>query len=116
MKQDTFYNTDTLSTDKKIELMEEAKGLCNEWWVDELDCNKSWSRRKIEMSWEDAIERFRNVKGFCFFTIIKRQAFDNHFEVGYRIQDNHRDLFLWIIVPEKFSESLIDKYGLEELI
>ena len=63
-RQDFQYNIDFLSRDQQIDIMQYAKSICSEWWVDELCCSKSWARKKIEISWKDAIDYFRNAKGF----------------------------------------------------
>jgi adenine-specific DNA methylase len=115
-KADVFYNAeDRLTKDQQVELLEDAKTVCVKWWVDELDCKKSFARQRIEMSWEDAIEHFKNVEGFCMVSVIERkEQFDmsRHLEVSYRIQDGRRDLFLWIVIQKDIGESFVKKHGL----
>ena len=113
-RQDFQYNIDFLSRDQQIDIMQYAKSICSEWWVDELCCSKSWARKKIEMSWKDAIDYFRNAKGFCYFSVIKRRFTEPcYFEIGYRLDNGSRDLFLWINISEDAGDDLINEYSLK---
>ena len=38
-----LYNTYKLSFREKLHLLKDAKEICYNWWVDILDCNKSFS-------------------------------------------------------------------------
>lgn len=38
---DIFYDVSRLSNEQSIKLLNEAKDLSYEWWVDILDCSKS---------------------------------------------------------------------------
>lgn len=117
-ERDVFYDGDHLSVDDQVSLFEDAKEICTDWRVDELDCSKSWCRNTIEMGWDDAIQAFRDAKVSRYFSFIYRRGYSElpyQLEVGYRVCNNvhDRDLFLWIYVPADEIEPLVTKYGLE---
>jgi hypothetical protein len=37
---DTFYDTSKLSLQQKIELLNDCKAVCCNWWIDMLDCSQ----------------------------------------------------------------------------
>jgi len=114
-KQDIFYDVNNFSKEQQIDIMEYAKSVCEEWWVDELDCSRSLARKKIEMDWEKAIDYFRDAKSFCVFVIIQRRFLEpNYLEIGYRLVDKSRDLFLWINVFDNI-EDVISRFDLKEV-
>ena len=45
-QQDIFYNTKKLSIGQRKAVCDWAKERCFNWWIDELDCSKSWQRKK----------------------------------------------------------------------
>ena len=69
--QNIFYNTDNLSLSIKTEICDWAKERCFEWWVDELDTNKSFARQKVKMSYEDIMKMLDNK---CHFVVIYRRG------------------------------------------
>jgi hypothetical protein len=121
--QDVFYKVDKLSLSKKIEIMNYAKSICFKWWVDKLDCSVSISRQKIDMSFDEIIEKFTNK---CHFVIIHRRGDtkwkdkdkDNLYdewcgEIGFCTMGLGIDYYLWIYITEEQLENLINKFNLE---
>jgi hypothetical protein len=41
---DTFYDISKLSSPQKIELLNNCKAVCCNWWIDKLDCSQSFNR------------------------------------------------------------------------
>jgi hypothetical protein len=58
------YNTREISLDQKRRLLEEARKLSYNIWVDILDCKKSFARERIDMVWDEIMAKFN---GECFF-------------------------------------------------
>lgn len=115
---DVFYGVDNLSIEEQVLLMEDAKEMCTEWRVDELDCSKSFARQEIKMEWADAMDNFKNAKGFRCFTFIHRRgypAWPHRLEVGFRISMGvySPDIFIWIYVPEEMIGLLAGKWGID---
>ncbi len=114
-KRDIFYDDTHLSVQQKIELMRNAKEQSYEWWVDILDCSKSYSRQRIEMSFEDILKKFDNNS---HFVIIHRRGYRNwdfHVEIGFRSMTGI-DYFLWIHLKEDKLSYFIEKYNLTAMV
>ena len=100
-KRDIFYDVSELTLEKRIDIIKKAFSLKTTWWVDILDCKKSFRRKCIEMSFEEIMKKFDEK---CHFVVIHRQGnfrFEGDFiEVGFcTINVNEPDYFLWIYVP-----------------
>ena len=97
------FKLSELSFDQKIALLRKAKELSTHFWVDELDCSKSFCRQKIEMSFDDAMKLFDDK---AILGIYHRYLSpENHIEVSFRTMSSPIDYFLFLIVPvEKISE------------
>ncbi len=101
--------------------MNRAKELAVEWWVDELDLSKSWSRCRIEMSYEDVLKTFDDS---CHFVVIHRKGFkckkgeDYNFkwkgEIGFATMTG-ASYYLWIWVTEKDLKKIVKEFRLELL-
>ena len=99
------YNTRTLSLDEKWSICHKAKEKCDRWWVDILDCSKSYCRQTIEMSFDDIMAKL-NQK--CHFTIIHRNvAPENYLEVGFSTMNVDVDYFLWIHLDIKYLDEFV---------
>jgi hypothetical protein len=120
---DIFYAIHKLSFKNKIKLLKEAKELCFRWWEDILDCNISFQRQKIEMSFEEALSKCDKNTHFVF---IHRRGYVSwrernelmdgwRFEVGYRTMTGPVDYFLWIEIDEDKIDGFIQKYNLKLL-
>lgn len=108
---DIFYDIYNLSFKKKVQLLREAKELCYEWWADILDCDKSWSREKIEISFEEAMKKCDKETHFVFIHRRGYKNWDWRLEIGYRSMTTP-DYFLWIEVKEDKIDELVKKYKL----
>lgn len=93
-----MYNTLRLSLDQKIKLLQRGKELCETWWVDILDCSKSFCRQKIDMSFEEIMSKY---DGSHLAVIHRNLHPENHLEVGFRISEGSVDYFLFIILDPK---------------
>lgn len=93
---------DNISLENKIKILNKAKEICNEYWVDELDCSVSFARRKINMTFDEVMSKFNDK---CHFTIIHRKnKLENHIEVCFSTFTSPA-YFLWIIVnPDLYKE------------
>lgn len=103
------YNTYNLTLLQKISILNRAKEKCIRWWVDELDCYKSFHRRPIYMSFEDIMAKFDQQ---AIFNIVYRKI-EDCIEISFRsthIDVRDPEYFLWIvldpIVGEEFTKDL----------
>lgn len=108
---DIFYDINRLSLKKKEALLREAKEKATRWWVDSLDCTKSYSRQTVEMPFDEVMKKLPG--SLCVF--IHRRGYEDWewcLETGFRTMTNP-DYFLWIDVDQKEIEGLVKKYGLK---
>lgn len=100
-----FYNVKHLTLKDRVELLEKAKEVCTTWWVDELDCKKSFSRVSVEMPFKE-IMKCLDMR--CHFVAIHRNEHDDHFEFGFStMYPDKPDLFLWINVETSKGLELV---------
>jgi len=93
-------NTRKLSLKEKYDLCYLAKDKCYKWWVDILDCSKSFCRKTIEMPFDEIMAK---LNGKAHFTIIHRNNdMENYLEVGFSTMNNGPDYFLWIVLDIKY--------------
>jgi hypothetical protein len=112
---DIFYETSSLTYEQKTRLLKEAKQLCRLWWVDILDCSKSFARQRAEMSFDEIMARFEEDSHFVF---INRKGFkpDGYvLETGFRTM-SRVDYFLWIHLDEKHISRFVKRYPLRARI
>ena len=95
------YNTRTLSLDDKKSICHKAKGKCDKWWVDILDCDKSFCRQKIEMSFDDIMAKLDQK---CHFGIHSNTNSENYLEIGFSTMNLGPDYFLWIQLDVKYLD------------
>jgi hypothetical protein len=112
---DTFYNLDTLSLDEKIALLKDAYDVCFEWWADKLDANKSWSREKIDVTFDEMIAKINDNDKFHFVFIIRDRHYNDggpikYIEAGYSTLSSPVDYFLWINLDCKHLTHFWCKY------
>jgi hypothetical protein len=111
----TFYDTQKLSFDQKTALLNDCKEICFRWFVDKLDCNESFARKGIEMSFEDIMKMFDDSN---HFVVIDRGRYglDNrhHFEIGFCTNGNIT-YFLFILVEKEKMPAIIEKYELKPM-
>jgi hypothetical protein len=109
---DKFYNVHNLDLKVKLEIIYDAKNCATEWWVDELDCSKSFARQKIDMSFEDILKKFTNA---ALFNVVNRRGHNDPWygEISFRAMEPAIDYFLWINVTQGHLDRLIEKYNLK---
>jgi len=113
-ENDIFYDINNLALDKIIELLNEAKKISYDWWVDVLDVNISFARQKIEMSFKDVLKRIDDNTHFVFIHRKGHPAWEHRLEIGFRTMEA-KDHFLFIYVDKEKERYFIDKYGLKRL-
>jgi len=113
---DTFYNTRELSLAQKIALIKDCKEICFQWWIDKLDCSVSYRRQRIDMTFEEIMEKFTNK---AHFVVIDRKYHlrdeKKHFEIGFSTM-SEIDYFLFMWVEDEKMPPIIEKYNLNALI
>ncbi len=114
-RQDIFYDVDGFSHDEQEAILRKAHGICEDWWLDELDCAKSFSRQRVEdVSFEDAMSHFvpgallRVIHRFPVISLDKERL-----EVVFRSMEDPVDYFLWIVVSLDRQEEIVA--GLKQL-
>jgi len=115
---DVFYDVSKLTLQDKISILQDAKDKCISWNVDILDCNKSWARQYIDMSWEDIVKKLDDSS---HFVIIHRRGYvewkkfpDRYrwcLEIGFSTYHSP-SYFLWIYINEDELYWFINKYKL----
>lgn len=106
----TSYKTHGLTLDQKKDLFRRAKAVCRTWWVDELDCKKSWFRQRIDMDFEAALAL---MQGDTHFVVIHRHYEpDDYLEIASRTMSGEPDYFLWVQCDPKHIPELTE--GLEK--
>jgi hypothetical protein len=98
------YNVSNLTFEEKKQLLLRAKAVCQNWWVDILDCAKSYSRQEIEMSFEEILGKFNKD---CHFAVVHRHLppVENYLEIGFSTFADP-SYFLWKYLPE-FTSTLV---------
>ncbi len=115
MERDIFYDTDKLIDAEQENLLRKAYAICEKWWFDKLDCRESFARQRIEnISFEEAMNHF--VKSAKMVVIQRQQMLFKgekpYLEVGFRSMENPIDYFLWIIIPLKHKNKIIEGFDL----
>lgn len=97
------YNTQKLSLKQKYDLCYQAKEKCNKWWVDILDCSKSFCREFIEMPFDEIMKKLDDKAHFCI--IHRNNDMENYLEIGFSTMNSGSpDYFLWINLDIKHLE------------
>jgi hypothetical protein len=109
-QHDIFYKVSDLSLIEKSDIINCAKSKPTAWWVDKLDCAESWARQRVDMSFNEIMQKFGNS---CHFTIIHRRGYEKKGEIGFSTMGLGVDYFLWIEISEDFLEDIIKKFELE---
>lgn len=107
-----FFNIRDLSlTDKQI-LLNQAYEKSSSFWVDHLDCSKSWSRVKVDMTYEEVLTK---LEASSHFTVILRNNPNGEVygEVGFVSNDSY---YLWIILPEDKFMQLVGDWKLKPVV
>jgi hypothetical protein len=112
MNKQIFYNCQKLTYQEKIYLMENAKSQSFRWWVDHLDCSVSAQRKKVQMNWQEIIQKFRIGDHFI---CIQRSYPDlrtqkDYGEIGFSTSDGY---YLFILVELSLFNQIMQDYQLE---
>ncbi len=95
----TKYNTDYLSITVKRAMLLLARIRNAHWWVDVLDCEKSFCRQEIAMPFDEIMEKFDER---CYFTVIHRTPpSEPCLEIAFSTS-TQPEYFLWMQLPESF--------------
>ena len=112
MNQQVFYNMAAMNLDEKIAMLRDCRELSYTWWVDKLDCAVSWSRQKIDCSFEEILARIGTQTAFV---MIDRGCWGGdrqYFEIGFRTMESPVDYFLFIEVESEKMPPILKKYRL----
>ena len=114
-QQDIFFDVEALPLVEREAILRKAHDICEDWWLDKLDCSESYSRQRIDgVSFDEAMEHFgpdalfRVIHRFPVMAIEKERL-----EVVFRSMKQPVDYFLWIIVPLEREAEITA--GLKEL-
>lgn len=110
-----FYNTEKLTLEQRVGIVNYAKEKSVKWWVDILDCDVSCKRERMDMSYEDIMNKF-DIKSH--FTIVSRyDIFKKEYygEVGFCTLKTP-DHFLWVYIENGVFSEFIKKFKLEKRI
>ena len=84
--------------------------------VDELDCRKSFLRRKTDKTIEEVLQL--GLNNGALFNFIERWCAQygdiDYFDVGLSVTVDGVSYFLWIVVSIEDGESLISQFNLKE--
>ena len=98
------FDTRQYTIEQKKDLCARAKAICKSWWVDVLDCSVSLSRQRVEMPFEEILQK---IDDKCFFAVIQRIGWqENVLQIVFStMYCNKPDYYLWIeIEPELIPE------------
>jgi hypothetical protein len=104
-----MYKTQNLTLEQKRDICQLAYESCFNWWVDTLDCSISFHRKRIDLTFEEIMEKLDETS--LFFMIHRNLDPENHLEVGFRTGSDV-EYFLWLQVDPKFIPELTK--GLDE--
>ena len=107
-----FYKIGQLTKEEKITLFTESYEVCYKWWLDKLDCQESFRRKRIpDATFKEALSHFsENALSTMIFRSSTFTFEQPHLEIGFRSMDSHVDYFLWILVSSEKSKYFIEKY------
>lgn len=106
-EQHIHYSVEGLSLKEKGNLLRRAFDVNFNWWVDKLDCSVSWSRQRIEMSFEEIMDHLTDD---AYVVVIHRRGYvgEPYLEVGFSSMERPVDYFLWIQVPLSLKDEFIE--------
>ena len=113
--QDTFYKVRNLTVEQKKAVCDDAKTLATEWWVDVLNCKVSWSRKRVDMPYNEIMSKLTNG---CHFVVIHRRYDEpdrDYGEIGFSTMTLGSDYFLWIHITVDDLNKIVQKHQLEAM-
>lgn len=107
-----FFSTKELDLNTKVSIINDSISYCSKYWIDKLDCNQSFARQKMEMSFEEIMLKFNN---HCHFTVIHRQGIiePDYGEIGFSTMTGV-SYFLWILLSIEDFYRIIKQYNLKK--
>ena len=112
-EHDIFYGIEKLPLEERVAVMDEAYAVNTRWWVDELNCDISWARRKIDMPYEDVMKMY---SGDCHTVVIHRRGDHRpegrYGEIGFTTMGGV-STYLWIYVTEEDLFKIIKRHKLK---
>lgn len=111
MRQDIFYDLGSLSKETIVQLFQEAKDDCISWHYDILDCWKSYYRQTLDVSFEEAIDKFKATED-THVVFIHRRFMNDHIEIGYSTF-GAPSYFLFVYVNIDRLGMFVEKYKLK---
>lgn len=109
-----FYDVSGFTLKERAALLEQAKELCYEWWVDELDCSKSYARIRKNMPFSEILKKLTTTS---LFTIVHRDerglcSESEYYEFGFTTMGNEVNYYLWIKVSLDKGHELVNNLKL----
>lgn len=119
LKDDIFYRMDLLTVVQKKQLYRDGKSKCFTWWVDKLDCNESWARQRIDMSFTKILNTLTR-KCHCVFILRNITCMyddkDQFLEIGFCTMTTIKpEYFLYIHCDVEHLDYFVDKYKLNKM-
>lgn len=105
-----------LLLEDKCKLMQDAFLICYKWWIDILDCSKSWTRQKLEMPLSEVLQLVNDKTHFTlFYRNWQNRLVTPYYEFGFNTYEDPTH-FLWIYVEKgKELNDLFDKYNIKSI-
>ena len=109
-----FYDVSALDLKAKEKILREAYAVTTDWWVDVLDCRKSFARQTVDMGFEDILSKLTDK--WCKFIVIARYDIvekDHYGEVGFCNMTEDVSYYLWINVSKDDFIKLVENNNLK---
>lgn len=106
-----LYAAYKLPLHKKRALLEDARDVSRRWWVDILDCKKSFVRQRIAMGWAEIMSKLTDPNHFIMIYRKPMGREPAYFDIGFSTLSDP-GYFLWIEVDPEKAQVLIEKYNL----
>jgi hypothetical protein len=75
--------------------------------MDVLDCNESFCRKKIEVSFQDAVRKY---DGSPLTVIMRHDRGSDYLEIGFSTMTTP-SFYLWVIVSKTNGEAILRKFN-----
>ena len=125
--QDVFYGLDHLDNDDLKALFRQALAFSDVAYVDKLDCEESWLRKRTSNNPEAYIDKIgSNTRGYYEHNVFIHRRGDIRdknsdgprqwiLEIGSSTMGNPPDYFLFIFVDESYLEALTTQFNLKPI-
>lgn len=99
--------------------MDDCRAVATRFWVDELDCSKSWTRIRTDRTYDEILTKCLNGKAHWtifhhMYPLINDEA--PYFQISVSTLCRDVDYFIWIEVSEADFEPIRNKYNITEKI